>query len=58
MPSMPPLSTVCVTQSSPLLHSGVDSFGPLFIKTKNENEKGVGVPLCMFGYKASPRVIF
>ena len=39
MPSMPPLPTKRVTQSSPFSHSAVDYFGPLFIKAMNENRK-------------------
>ena len=45
MPSMPPLPTKRVTQSSPFSHSGVDYFGPLFIKAKNKNRK---VWVCLF----------
>ena len=45
MPSMPPLPTKRVTQSSPFSHSGVDYFGPLFIKAKNENRK---VWVCLY----------
>lgn len=45
MPSKPPLSTKCVTQSSPFSHCGVDYFGPLFVKAKNENRK---VWVCLY----------
>ena len=36
---MPPLPTKRVSQSSPFSHSGVDYFGPLFIKSMYENKK-------------------
>ena len=45
MPPMPPLPTKRVTQSSPFSHSGVDYFGPLFMKSKNESRK---VWVCLY----------
>ena len=45
MPSMPPLPTKRVTQSSPFTHSGVDYFGPLFVESKNESRK---VWVCLY----------
>ena len=39
MPSMSPLPIKRVTQSSPFSYSGVDYFGQLYIKAKNENRK-------------------
>ena len=45
MPSMPSLPTKRVSQSSPFSHSGVDYFGPLFVKSSNENKK---VWVCLY----------
>ena len=45
MPSMPPLPTKRVSQSSPFSHSGVDYFGPLFVKSRYENKK---VWVCLY----------
>ncbi|MEW8544134.1 MAG: hypothetical protein AB2693_11425, partial [Candidatus Thiodiazotropha sp.] len=45
MPSMPPLPTKRVSQSAPFSYSGVDYFGPLYIKTKTETKK---VWICLY----------
>ena len=45
MPSMPPLPIKHVSESSPFSHSGVDYFGPLFIKSRYENKK---VWVCLY----------
>ena len=45
MPTMPPLPTKCVSQSTPFSHSGVDYFGPLFIKSKMDTKK---VWVCLY----------
>ena len=45
MPSMPPLPIKHVSQSSPFSQSGVDFFGPLFIKSRYENKK---VWVCLY----------
>ena len=45
MPSMPPLPTHRVTPSPPFSHSGVDYFGPLFIKSKDATKK---VWVCLY----------
>ena len=42
---MPPLPTKRVSQSSPFSHSGVDYFGPLFVKSRYENKK---VWVCLY----------
>ena len=52
MPSMPPLPTKGVSQSPPFSHGGVDYFGPLFIKSRYEKQKGMGVSLHMSSYKS------
>ena len=38
MPSMPPLPTKRVSQSSPFSHSGIDYFGPLFVKSRYQTK--------------------
>ena len=45
MPLMPPLPTSRVSESAPFTHTGIDYFGPLFIKNKTENQK---VWVCLF----------
>ena len=45
MPFMPPLPNSRVSQSVPFTYTGVDYFGPLYIKTKIENQK---VWVCLF----------
>ena len=39
MPSMPPLPNKRVSETVPFTYTGVDYFGPLFIKTKAESQK-------------------
>ena len=45
MPMMPPLPTSPVSESVPFTHTGIDYFGPLFIKNKTESQK---VWVCLF----------
>ena len=45
MPLMPPLPTERVTESPPFTYTGVDYFGPLFIKRSKNKEK---VCICLF----------
>ena len=45
MPSMPPLPNKRVSETVPFTYTGVDYFGPLFIKTKAESQK---VWVCLF----------
>ena len=45
MPSMPPLPNKCVSETVPFIYTGVDYFGPLFIKTNAESQK---VWVCLF----------
>ena len=45
MPFIPPLPYSRVSQAVPFTHTGIDYFGPLYIKTKTENQK---VWVCLF----------
>lgn len=45
MPLMPPIPTERVSTSAPFTYTGVDYFGPLFIKTKREIQK---VWVCLY----------
>ena len=45
MPMMQPLPTSHVSESVPFTHTGIDYFGPLFIKNKTESQK---VWVCLF----------
>ena len=45
MPHMPPIPTERVSTSAPFTYTGVDYFGPLFIKTKKETQK---VWVCLY----------
>ena len=45
MPTMPSLPIKRVFQSTPFSHSGIDYFGPLFIKSKMETIK---VWVCLY----------
>ena len=45
MPMMPPLPTSRVSESVPFTHTGIDYFGPLFIRNKTESQK---VWVCLF----------
>ena len=39
MPLMPPLPTSRVSESVPFTYTGIDYFGPMFIKNKTEIQK-------------------
>ena len=41
MPFMPPLPNSRVSRSDPFTYTGVDYSGPLYIKTKNREPKGI-----------------
>ena len=45
MPLMPPIPTERVSASTPFTYTGVDYFGPLFIRTKGESQK---VWVCLY----------
>ena len=45
MPLMPPIPTERVSASAPFTYTGVDYFGPLFIRTKGESQK---VWVCLY----------
>ncbi|MEW8544196.1 MAG: integrase [Candidatus Thiodiazotropha sp.] len=39
MPLMPPLPAECLTESPPFTYTGVDYFGPLYVKSKKDRQK-------------------
>ncbi|XP_061176063.1 uncharacterized protein LOC133185014 [Saccostrea echinata] len=51
MPLMPPLPKKRVSESAPFTYTGVDYFGPIFIKTETGSKKGMGVSIYLLGSK-------